>query len=318
MALTPPFLEHIQKHQRILIAGMGGGFDLYCGLPLYFALRDAGKDVFLANLSFTSLDRSSAPELYPHLYEVTHRVRNDERYYPELYLSRWFKTVLEQEVPIYAFERVGVRPLYSAYEFLTQMLEVDAVVLVDGGTDSLMRGDEFDLGTPEEDAASLAAVNALENENLSKYLLCLGFGVDTFHGVCHHYFLEAVAALTQNGHYLGAWSLTPEMPEVKLYDRALEFAHAAFPDHPSIVNSSILDGIAGKFGNVHRTYRTQGSELYINPLMGLYWAFRLEGVTWRNKYLSHLMHTETYGDVRHLIAAYRAETEERPWQSLPV
>ena len=35
------------------------------------------------------------------------------------------------------------------------------MVLVDGGTDSLMRGDEVGSGTPEEDTASLAAVNAL-------------------------------------------------------------------------------------------------------------------------------------------------------------
>lgn len=64
---------------------------------------------------------------------MTHWVCNDGKYYPELYLSRWFKTVLEQDVPMYAFERMGVRPLHAAYDFLTQMLEVDAIVLVDGG-----------------------------------------------------------------------------------------------------------------------------------------------------------------------------------------
>ena len=35
-------------------------------------------------------------------------------------------------------------------------LGVDTLVLVDGGTDSLMRGDEEGLGTPHEDIASLA------------------------------------------------------------------------------------------------------------------------------------------------------------------
>lgn len=43
---------------------MGAGFDICCGLPLYFALKDARKEVFLANLSFTSLDRSSAPNYF--------------------------------------------------------------------------------------------------------------------------------------------------------------------------------------------------------------------------------------------------------------
>jgi len=38
------------------------------------------------------------------------------------------------------------------------------------------------LGTPEEDIASIAAVHQLQLD--TKLLVCLGFGVDTFHGVC--------------------------------------------------------------------------------------------------------------------------------------
>ncbi len=49
-----------------------------------------------------------------------------------------------------------------------------------------MRGDEPGLGTPEEDIASIAAVHQLALD--AKLLVCLGFGVDTFHGVCHAHF----------------------------------------------------------------------------------------------------------------------------------
>ncbi|MFF7988525.1 hypothetical protein ACFZDG_01885 [Kitasatospora xanthocidica] len=41
-----------------------------------------------------------------------------------------------------------------------------AVLLVDGGTDILMRGDEAGLGTPEEDMASLAAVAGLREVSM--------------------------------------------------------------------------------------------------------------------------------------------------------
>jgi hypothetical protein len=66
--LLPPIFNRLESAQRVLIAGMGGGFDVYCGLPLYFALREAGKDVFLANLSFSFL--AQAKELCWELYEV--------------------------------------------------------------------------------------------------------------------------------------------------------------------------------------------------------------------------------------------------------
>ncbi len=36
-----PFFTEIQEARSILVAGAGGGFDLFCGLPLYFGLRDA-------------------------------------------------------------------------------------------------------------------------------------------------------------------------------------------------------------------------------------------------------------------------------------
>jgi hypothetical protein len=52
---------------------------------------------------------------------------------------------------------VGVRPLRAAYAKLAEHLDLDAVVLVDGGTDILMRGDEAGLGTPADDMTSLAA-----------------------------------------------------------------------------------------------------------------------------------------------------------------
>jgi len=142
------------------------------------------------------------------------------------------------------------------------------------GADSLMRGDEPDLGTPQEDIASIAAVDMLEVER--RFLVCLGFGVDTFHGVSHGCVLENVAALAKKGAFLGAFSLLAGAEEVGLCRQAAEFTFSRMPDHVSIVSSSILSAIAGEFGDYHATQRTEGSELWINPLMGMYWAFSAE------------------------------------------
>ncbi|ODT74209.1 hypothetical protein ABS71_05945 [bacterium SCN 62-11] len=60
------------------------------------------------------------------------------------------------------------------------------------------------------------------------------------------------------------------------------------PERPSIVNGSILSATEGEFGDVHSTSRTRGSELFINPLMSLYWGFDLAKVAERNLYLPRL------------------------------
>jgi hypothetical protein len=108
-------------------------------------------------------------------------------------------------------------------------------------------------------------------------LVCLGFGIDTFHGVCHAHVLEAVAELSRAGGYLGAFSLSADMPEVKQFIEATEYVLAETAERPSIVLTSILSALECQFGNHHRTRRTTGSELFINPLMSVYWCFRLSG-----------------------------------------
>jgi hypothetical protein len=183
---------------------------------------------------------------------------------------------------------MGVQPLYASYKALVDALRVDAVVLIDGGTDSLMRGDEAGLGTPQEDVVSIAAVDLLDVP--TKLLICLGFGIDAYHGVCHAQFLEAVAALIQEEGFLGAWSLTAGMPEVALYREATEAVFRVMGQHTSIVQSSILSALEGRFGDYHATRRTAGSSLFINPLMSLYWCFWLDPVARRNLLGGHARH----------------------------
>src|SRR5262249_44726378 len=155
---------------------------------------------------------------------------------PERALARWFQT-RGAEVPVYCLEKVGCRPLRQAYRALKAALDFDTVVLVDGGTDILMRGDECDLGTPQEDLTSVAA--AVDLDVREKLVVCLGFGIDRHHGVCHAHFLENVAALSREGGFLGALSLLKEMPEVSRYLEAVAFSQEQMPGHPSIVSTSI-------------------------------------------------------------------------------
>jgi hypothetical protein len=103
--------------------------------------------VHLASLSFSRLeliDRDSWAA--KNVAAVTPDSTSPDWYFPEQTLARWLAA---RELPstVYAFPPLGVQPLRAAYRHLTERLSIDPVVLVDGGTDILLRGDESALGT---------------------------------------------------------------------------------------------------------------------------------------------------------------------------
>ncbi|HVJ14983.1 MAG TPA: DUF1152 domain-containing protein [Polyangiaceae bacterium] len=309
-----PLFEELADAKSVLIAGAGGGFDVYCGLPLYFALQRRGKQVHLANLSFAGKPRGEESKFSPTLFQVTASSGGSDSYFPEKVLAQWFRERGE-EITVSCFELSGVKPLQDAYETVVASYDIDTIVLVDGGTDSLMRGDESGLGTPAEDIASIAAVHALQVPR--KLLVCLGFGVDHFHGVSHHDFLEAVAELTREGAFYGAFSLLPGMPEGRAYLEAVDYANSR-TRRASIVNSSIASAIEGRFGDYHRTDRTQGSELWINPLMAQYFCFDLMAVARRVQYLSLIRQTEMLFEITAIIEAHRKQIGIRRRFGIPL
>jgi len=311
---TNQLLERLSNASQILLAGAGGGFDVYAAIPLYLALKAQGKTVHLGNLSFASL-RDDGNRLTEACFEVTASTSGSDTYFPERVLCRWFAEKLEQEISVFAFPQCGVRPLIESYQHLVEKLDLDAIVLVDGGTDSLMRGDEVGLGTPSEDLASMSAVNQIDLP--CKILSCLGFGVDRFHGVCHAQFLEAVADLTMTGGFLGAFSVLPNTTEGQHYLDLIKYSTEKTPSRPSIVNTSIASAVAGHFGNHQVTDRTKDSELWISPLMSMYWSFELEAVMKRNLYASRLLETESFFEVTDLIRSFRKTVIPKDWQPIP-
>jgi len=310
-----PLFEELQGAQTILLAGAGGGYDIFCGLPLFHALRAQGKTVHLANLSFSPLSSADGKWHAPRVLEVSPETLADENYFPELHLARWLRGQ-NIETPIFCFPNEGVAPLRANLRALCEHLRPDALVLVDGGTDSLMRGDETGLGTPVEDVASLLAAQELDLP--TKLLVCVGFGVDAFHGVCHAQFLEAVAHISRSGGFLGVCSLLPDMPEVEFYSAACEHVFSKMSRMPSIVNSSILDAIQGHFGDYHSTNRTYGSRLFINPLMAMLWTFRVEDVARRLLYPPSLRETLTWDETAQFIREFRHTLQPKPFESLPM
>ncbi|MEV4759334.1 DUF1152 domain-containing protein [Micromonospora sp. NPDC049559] len=312
---TPPLFAALASARSVLIAGAGGGFDVYAGLPLALALWHGGVRVHLANLSFSELelmDRDSW--VAEHVAAVTPDSDTPDWYCPEHTLARWLAA---HDLPstVYAFPPLGVQTLRDAYRYLTERLDIDAVVLVDGGTDILLRGDESALGTPVEDITSLAAVAALDIP--VKLVTCLGFGIDAYDGVNHVQVLENIAALDRVGGYLGALSIPGASREAMLYRDAVADAQAAIPARPSIVNGQIAAAISGAFGDVQFTRRTNGSSLFVNPLMAMYFTVDLDKLAARCLYLDRIEHTVGRRQVIGRIEAFRNEISPRIPRAFP-
>ena len=107
------------------------------------------------------------------------------------------------------------------------------------------------------------------------------------------------------------------MPEGEAFLDAVAYAQARTPGRPSIVNGSIAEAIRGNFGDVQFTERTQNSELFISPLMALYFGFDLNAVVRRSLYLRRLEGTKTMFDVARHIEAFRHEVRCRPHRAIP-
>jgi hypothetical protein len=135
MKLNIPIDDTLSGCESILIAGMGGGFDILCGLPIYFELKQRGMNAHLASFSFSDIvDYHDGIELTPTLKGVTEEHTRLTVYFPELHLSRWFSRALHEKTTIWCFHKTGARPLLENYRILKDYLSVDCIILVDGGS----------------------------------------------------------------------------------------------------------------------------------------------------------------------------------------
>ena len=292
LPLNLPIEPLLARCKNPLIVGMGGGFDVFCGLPIYLELTKRGQHAHLANFSFTEIARlKDGHRLTPTLVGIHAGVKDFAIYFPELYLAQWFAEKRDHTVTVWCFEKTGAGPLLENYRVLVESLSIDGIVLIDGGVDSLMRGDEAQTGTMIEDAISLFAVNALPQIPL-RVVACLGFGAEE--DVAYTQVLENMATLTKAGGFLGACSLTPEMETYREYEEAVLYTQNKRYQDASVINSSIISAAHGEFGNYHLTEKTRGSHLWISPLMLLYWFFDLPTVARHNLFLPHLQATRTF------------------------
>lgn len=245
--------DNIHPDTKILLGGCGGGHDCFVGLPLYFALKQKYKDVYIANLSFT---QEKYLELFPKISESCYDISYDTNilsndlkpaYFPEYELSR------EISEHVYAFVDEGMKKYEMSYTELVKNLNIDIIILCDGGCDSIMTGKEEHLGTPVEDVMSMLIINNMLDKKLisNAYLLLLGATVDTFVGIHRKDFLENIDNCEQSKILMEKILLTlnPEDINSQYTMKYKQIVEACTP-YNSIVNSSICARLDGLNGNI--------------------------------------------------------------------
>jgi hypothetical protein len=316
MNLNLPIYEQLSKCKNVLIAGMGGGFDIFCGLPIYFELKRLGLQVHLANFSFSDVETAQGGvRLSKTLVGATGELPQRHSYFPEHFLARWFDEENQEKVIIWTFQKSGVIPLLENYKILVEHLAIDGILLIDGGVDSLVRGDEDQKGTLLEDAVSAYAVSQLSAVPV-KLIGCIGLGAEL--DMTYAHIMENVADLTRQGGFLGACALTPEMTVYKLYEEAVFYVQSQPYHDESVINSSIISAVRGNFGDYHLTRKTLGSRLWISPLMTLYWFFDFELVVKHNQILPYLADTQTFMDAVRVARTVIPKIISRPAARIPL
>jgi hypothetical protein len=298
--------------RTVMLCGCGGGFDFVHSLTIYPELRRLGKTVVIGSYSFGDPGEitGGAEVVFDEAGAVAKRVSAaslpDPDYGPEVHVCSFLDACYPASAPhsVYAYyARAFTVPLLRRfYRQLIESHDIDALVLVDGGSDSLMVGDEEGLGDPIEDAVSVTTAASLDGLR-AKILISIGLGTDRYNHVSDAASLRAVAELTRMGGFLGAIGLEPTSPGARFYRACLGHIYQN-QDFRSVLAGTIVSAIDGWFGREAvpplLDERVRPGELFLWPLMAVLWAFDVDVVAQRSL-IAHWI-----GDCRTVPACYAA------------
>lgn len=268
---------------NILISGCGGGYDIFTGLPIYFEYMNI-NNIYLSNLSFTKEEYlEKFTKICDSLYEVnfSHCTIDKNIKFPEYYLSK------ELNKSIYCFIDKGLIKLRNAYGKLVEQLNIKTIILADGGCDSIMKGDEEELGTPVEDYMSMLCVYELYKNNIvdNIYLSCLGLDVDTYIEIKYD-------DLTKNLEDLAEYIIATKILDKNdvITQKYIDVFSKCQPKH-SICNCCIVSSIEENYGNYHHKFlenKLNGEGLNIKFLTKCMIIFALDKVVERNTLIKNI------------------------------
>lgn len=273
--LIPKWIQVLSDPEthNILFFGCGGGYDFVHSLIILPDLIRSGKKVVIVSNSFTKVyqDYKNYETAYQHPANPKIIAKNiipgieepKSGYIPEKLLVNFLAEKHPNlSIPVYASccHEFDINSNTLFIKQIVQRYDIDTLVTIDGGTDSIMRGDEEDVATVVEDFMSLIVCENLRKDHELSLrhclLLVLGFGVDRHHGASDASSLRAVAELTRMGGFLGTSSIAPNSEGLDLYCQYLNYVkNSDFDAMQTIVGSYIAAASIGQYGPYHNSIK---------------------------------------------------------------
>lgn len=292
--------------QNIIIAGCGGGYDLFGGLPLFYLLKHIANHIVFTNYSFTSITvlNQYGLQCANNLYLIKPTVLlnlNDNHlntYFPEAYVA------YHLNVDVYALSHpTTIYDLIEAYQIIiSNMQYIDKLFLIDGGCDVLLTGKEIGLGTPVIDMMHLKAI---QNLNIrSKYILAVGVNIDIADGVDLGDLNQRLTTLKNNGTLINQqlWSLN--QPEIRFYRDIVKQSLPQLTIVHSLVVAT-LEGHRGYYTPPHLISRITISKIDLTDQTCSEYLFDLNQIAKDVEYLDQLESIMNNQQVNNLINKYR-------------
>jgi hypothetical protein len=213
---------------------------------------------------------------------------------------------------------VGVKPLSGILQYLQSFLQLDAIVVLDAGVDGLFEGSEHELGTPAIDNVSIFAAWTLSD--IQKYYAFTAFGSEgRGHSVRHADALMRVSQQVALQGMLGVSALLPQDSCGELFLEAVDLIHRqAGSEGKSIMASSLVAALQGKFGHHDLTEKTTEAPIWISPLTLLFWFFRLDTIAQAKPFRRKALDTETVLDMNRVIQDSRKKAQVLPRLDIPI
>jgi hypothetical protein len=319
--LPIPVVMKLKESEGILILGMGGGFDVFSGLPIHYTLEKMGIKAHIAN--FTHAPWPSIPnhvETIPMAsgcVGITGNIKQASENLPEAYLSSWFRDVEQKDVTVWAFKRdQNVKEYSNSLNTLVKHLGIDTILLVDGGVDSIMIGDEDGSGTMLEDTLTLAAVKNANVKN--RILACVGFGTEIEENLSHYLALENMAKLNKQQAFYGTCSLVSYMESFKQYKAICEHTWNQPGHRKSHVQTRVIPAAEGEFGDYHMFPDEKTANVFISPLMSVYWFYNADAAIYNNAIIPLIEEQESFYETVQVAVPVIKKNIQRQRRDLPL
>ena len=280
------------KDEKILlcgIGGIGGGFDILATIPIFHKLNSMDIDTLF------------------HSYTLLPSISITSNHCVEKYVSEYTNK------PVIKVPKIGVVPLRKHYEEVIKSNGITHILIVDGGVDSLMRGDEINRGTIAEEFVNYAALKTIP---IKKTLVTWGFGCEVEEKISHYRVLENIALLFRDDGFFGTCTLAKKHEEYIYYKSLYESIFIKNPLHKkSHIHPRIMAAVEGRFGYEQSsggTIMKGESEVFISPLMATMWWFDLDKVINRNLLIEKLMFDKTFMESISSIDKINKSRDYRP------